>query len=409
MLGIVFTQLFWVKNAVSLRQEQFDHRVSVALKSVVNRLLINKKDSVKIEMSNCYKSCGLINNEEIIKTINRIELDSLIKEELINLDIKIKYGYGIIHVQNKKLIMSNNYSYTEELLETKHITSLTCLMSSNCYVLGIYFPNETNYIYNKMIFWLILSAIFIIIIIFSYSITVYSYIKQKKMATIKTDFVNNMTHELKTPISTISLSSEMLLQKEVYNNPEKIIKYANVIYDENLRLKTQVDQVLQTAIIDKGKLELNKQEVDIHKTIEESINKMNTIIKNKEGTILFKAEATKHLIFVDKILISTVVSNLLDNACKYSNNKPVITVITYNYDEKIGIIIEDKGIGISKEHLKNIFKEFYRVSTGNIHDVKGFGLGLYFVKTIIEAHGGNIKVHSELNRGSTFEIILPLY
>jgi two-component system phosphate regulon sensor histidine kinase PhoR len=281
-------------------------------------------------------------------------------------------------------------------------------MANNCYVLGVYFPNETTFIYKQMLFWLVLSAIFIIIIILSFGFTTYSYIKQKKFSTIKNDFINNMTHELKTPISTISLSSEMLLQKEVLINPDKIIKYAKVIYDENNRLKSQVEHVLQAAITDKGTLELKKHEVNIHKIIEENIDKISTIIKNIEGKILFKPDALKYIVIADSVLISTVVSNLLDNACKYSKNKPEITIITYNIGEKIGISIKDKGIGISKEHLKDIFKEFYRITTGNIHDVKGFGLGLYFVKTIIEAHGGTIKVNSEINKGSKFEIILPL-
>lgn len=408
LIGIVFTQMFWVKNAIVLRQEQFDHRVSVVLKSVVNRLLLNKIDSTSNEMTNCRKSCGLMYDEQIIKKINPSLLDSLLKEELINLDIKIKYEYGIIYVKENRVILSSSNPYIKELLHTKHTTSLSCLMASNCYILGIYFPNETNYIFRQMLFWLVLSAVFIIIVILGYGFTVYSYVKQKKLSTIKNDFVNNMTHELKTPISTISLTSELLLQKAVYDQPDKIIKYAKVIFDENQRLKNQVDHVLQAAIIDKDKLELKKKEVDIHKIIEENIEKISSMIKSLQGEIIYKAEALKHIVFADKILLSTVISNLLDNACKYSKDQPKITIVTYNFEQSIGIRIEDQGIGISHEHLKDIFKEFYRVSTGNIHDVKGFGLGLYFVKTIIEAHGGTIKVNSEINIGTRFEIELPL-
>jgi len=407
LVGIIFTQMFWVKNAISLRQNQFDHRVSIALKSVVNRLLLNKIDSSRKEVSNCRNACGLMYNEEIIKKINPLLLDSLLKEELINLDIKIKYEYGIIQLQENKLIMGNGNLYTQELLKTNHTTSLTCLMTNDCFVLCIYFPKETNYIYSKMVLWLVLSILFITIIILSFSLTVYSYIKQKKLSAIKSDFVNNMTHELKTPISTISLSSEMLLQKEVIDNPDKIIKYAKIIYDENFRLKTQVEQVLQAAMIDKSKLQLHKSTIDIHKLIEENIDKINTIIKNRNGSITFKPEAKNSIVIADKVLMSTVISNLLDNACKYSNNEPQITIITFNLNDKIEISIEDKGIGINKEHIKVIFKEFYRVSTGNIHDVKGFGLGLYFVKNIIEAHNGSVKVISEINCGSKFIISLP--
>jgi len=407
LVGIIFTQMFWVKNAITLRQNQFDHRVSIALKTVVNRLLLNKIDSSKQEINKCRNACGLMYNEEIIKNINPLLLDSLLKEELINLDINIEYEYGIIQLQENKLFMGENNLYTQELLKTNHTSSLTCLMKNDCFVLGIYFPQETNYIYRKMLFWLVLSILFIAIIIFSFGLTVYSYVKQKKLSAIKSDFVNNMTHELKTPISTISLSSEMLLQKEVFENPEKIIKYAKIIYDENFRLKTQVEQVLQTAMIDKSKLQLHKTTVDIHKIIEENIDKINNIIKNRNGIITYKPDANNSNINADKALMSTVISNLLDNACKYSNNKPEITIITFNLTNKIEISIEDKGIGIHKEHIKDIFKEFYRISTGNIHDVKGFGLGLYFVKKIIEAHNGSIKVVSDINCGSKFIITLP--
>jgi two-component system phosphate regulon sensor histidine kinase PhoR len=409
LCGTVFTQLFWVKNAVSLKQEQFDHRVSVALKSVVNRLLFNMNDKTSVRNLNCQKKCSLVYDEEIIGKIDPNELDSLLKEELKDLEIPNNYEYGVIYLPEKKLIITNCIKYHKELLNTPHQISLTCIMTDNCYVLGIYFPYETNYLYRKMLFWLFLSGGFTIIIILSFSFTVYSYIRQKKLTAMKSDFVNNMTHELKTPISTISLSSEMLLQKEIYTSPEKIIKYARVIYDENFRLKNQVDQVLQAAIIDKKKLELKKQEVNIHKLIEDNIEKIGMIIKNRDGTIVFNPTAQNYLVYADRILISTVISNLLENACKYSNDKPEINIKTSNTDNKIVISIEDKGIGIPKENQKDIFKEFYRVGKGNIHDIKGFGLGLYFVKTIVEAHGGKVKVKSEINKGSLFEIIIPIH
>jgi len=408
LIGTVFTQVFWVKNAVLYKQEQFDNKVCIALKSIVNRLLLTRSDSTVRNSLNCKSSCELLNEKNIPDEINLILLDTLVKEELNNLEINYYYEYGIICQNSKKLLYSSGRLYSEELLHTRHLSSLTCLYTDESLVLGIYFPDEPAYIFYKLLLWLCLSVIFIIIIVISFVYTVYSYIKQKKLTAIKNDFINNMTHELKTPISTISLTSEMLLQEEIFNKPESVKKYARVIFDENQRLQTHVEQVLQTALMGKRKLDLKLSETDIHQLINENINRIKPLLRTKNGSIKFEAAADTYIINADKVLINTVMLNLLDNACKYSINNPKIYIKTWNFNDKMFIIIEDKGIGISKEYLEDIFKEFYRIPTGNLHDVKGFGLGLYFVKSIVEAHGGTVKVKSELNKGSRFEIVLPI-
>lgn len=222
-----------------------------------------------------------------------------------------------------------------------------------------------------------------------------------------TDFVNNMTHEFKTPISTISLASEMLLKPSVTESSDKVNKYANIIYDENSRLKSQVEQVLQIAVLDKGTFSLKKSEINIHEIVELAIDNFEMLIKQREGNVTKHLNATHFNINADPIHITNIIHNLIDNANKYSPEKPDISVSTWNENNGIVVSVQDKGIGISHENQRHVFKKFYRVHTGNIHDVKGFGLGLYYVKTIVEAHSGTIRLFSEIKKGTRFEIFIP--
>jgi two-component system phosphate regulon sensor histidine kinase PhoR len=224
---------------------------------------------------------------------------------------------------------------------------------------------------------------------------------------MKNDFVNNMTHEFKTPISTISLSSEMLLRDEILADKEKARKYSKVIFDENQRLKNQVEQVLQIAVIEKGEMKIRKKDIDVHKVIADIVQKMEITISERGGAIKTYLNANSAKIFADKMHFTNVINNLLDNANKYTPDSPVIIVRTHNAKNGIVISIEDNGIGIKTNDQKDIFKQFHRVHTGNIHDVKGFGLGLFYVKLTTEAHGGSVKLTSEWGKGSIFEVFFP--
>jgi two-component system phosphate regulon sensor histidine kinase PhoR len=236
---------------------------------------------------------------------------------------------------------------------------------------------------------------------------IHSLFKQKKLGEIKADFVNNMTHEFKTPISTISVASEMLMTESIENNPEKILKYAHIIYDENARLKNQVEKVLQVAILDRGDYRLRIRELDAHEVLQVLIENFRMTISKKNGAVFSRLNAANSIIEADRSHFTNVIHNLLDNAEKYSPGIPEITVSTWSTLAGINVSIEDNGIGMAGEHLQHIFKKFHRISTGNIHDVKGFGIGLYYVKTIVEAHGGTIKVSSELGKGSKFTVFFP--
>jgi len=272
---------------------------------------------------------------------------------------------------------------------------------------GIFFPSKESYILSKMGIWVFSSSIILLIIIF-FAYTINVILKQKRLSEIKNDFINNITHEFKTPISTISLSADVLLQSNIINEPLRLSNYANIIKEENNRLRNQVDKVLQLATLDKDKLKLEDENINIHELITGSVKSFGLIIKEKKGEIECGLNAKNFLFYGDKIHITNTLHNLIDNAIKYSAENPKITIETHDHNGFIEISVKDNGIGVPKDSQKHIFDKFYRTPTGNVHDIKGFGLGLNYVKTIVEAYSGSVKLISKENEGSTFVIKLPL-
>jgi two-component system phosphate regulon sensor histidine kinase PhoR len=246
----------------------------------------------------------------------------------------------------------------------------------------------------------------LVIIIFAFTYTIQTIFKQKNLSEIKNDFISNMTHELKTPISTISLACEALNDKDI-TNPITKTNYINMISQENKRLGVLVESVLKSATWDKADLKLKLEEFDLHEIIDGVVNNILIQVTSKNGTIIKNLLANQHLINADKVHITNMIYNLLDNANKYTPSNPEITISTENIRQGILITVSDNGIGIKKENFNKIFEKFYRVPTGNIHNVKGFGLGLSYVKALIEKHDGEIQVTSELGKGSSFNIYLP--
>jgi len=234
-----------------------------------------------------------------------------------------------------------------------------------------------------------------------------SNLKQKKLSQIKNDFISNMTHEFKTPISTISLASEMLSDASISQTPDKQHKYLKMIRDENKRLSVLVESILQTSILDKGEFKLKPSELDIHEIINIAINNTQLLIAQRQGSVHTFLKATNFKLMADKVHLTNIIFNLIDNAIKYTKQHPEIVVTTYNTAEGIMIEIKDNGIGISKENQRKIFDKFYRVPTGNVHNVKGFGLGLSYVLAVVLKHNGTISVDSDLGKGSIFKVHLP--
>lgn len=271
----------------------------------------------------------------------------------------------------------------------------------------VYFPKHPNFIMDSM-GMVLPTVLFTLVMIITSITTLFVIVKQKRLDEIKNDFINNMTHEFKTPISTISLASQMLRDWSLSKNPTTLDQISSVIQDESKRLSFQVEKVLQMAIFEKGKGSLKSKKLNINELIHGVVNTFRLKVDSHNGKIIEKLEAKNSIAYVDQVHFTNVIFNLLDNALKYRRGKPELKIKTWNRPTGLVINIEDNGIGISREDLKRVFEKFYRVPTGNIHNVKGFGLGLAYVKKILDDHGAEIKVESEINVGTKFEIFLPL-
>jgi len=403
--GIIFIQFFWIRNAIQLREEQFNNSVMLSLKGIVNEMYECKKDTCEGSLF-CSDNCS----HRMTKGpggINRAFLDSLVHAEFGGMGLKEPYVYGIFNPVSKNITLISDNQSREALLGTNHTVSLSCIYRASSYQLGAFFPDEGRRAWYNILWWLVLCFMLIAVLVFGLSFTIYSFLRQKKLSEMKSDFVNNMTHEFKTPISTISLASEMLLKPAVINSAEKARKYATIIFDENQRLRNQVDHILQIALLDKEEFRLMVRETNVHELIEQLAESFRMALKEKNGVIQLQLDATRPGLIADPMHLRNIISNLLDNANKYSSDKPLISIMTSNSPGGILISVEDNGIGISHENQKQVFKKLYRVSTGNVHDVKGFGLGLFYVKAMVEAHGGWIRLKSELSKGSRFDIFLP--
>ena len=338
--------------------------------------------------------------------INPEILRWIIANEMQNSGIDLNYEYAVykdpgdIAMKTDQFRLDNNIDYFTTELFPRDIFNQPDYLS-------IYFPGKKSFIIQSLGFMAISSMILTIIIILSFVTTFYIIFKQKRLSEIKNDFINNMTHELKTPISTISLASQMLNDKSIPAKSKNLGYISRVIADECKRLEYQVEKVLQMAIFDRGKIKLKFRQVDVHDLIQGVVNNFSIQMDKNGGQIHEKLDASNPLIMLDTVHFTNVISNLIDNAIKYSKENPEIYVSTEYKNGRLLIQIKDNGIGISKEDQKKIFEKFYRVPTGNIHNVKGFGLGLSYVKKIIDAHGGDIRIRSELNKGTEFEIGLP--
>ena len=406
LIAALLTQLLWVKVTWEHEEDQFNKRVEVALRTVVNHLMTSGQPI--IADSSGYNPGFLLEHTDLFEVVRPDILDSLISVEFSSIWNKKDFIYGVYRERDSLFVIGPFQGYEDELISSPHQVSLTCICKSQGYLLSVFYPHQKNLILSEMIILPVMSGLFLLVLIVSFFYTIYFIVRQKKLSEMKTDFVNNMTHEFKTPISTISVSSEMLIKSAVSENPEKVRKYAKIIFEENVRLKNQVERILQIASIDKGDYNLRMNSIDLNEIIRSCVSNFEVVISEKKGKIYTDLKAELHIIIADKHHLTNVINNLLDNAYKYSGEKPEILISTKNSEGKIEMVVKDNGMGISKENQKHIFANFFRLQAGDIHDIKGFGLGLYYVKTVVEAMGGSVFVNSELNKGSEFRILFPV-
>lgn len=344
----------------------------------------------------------------IHERIDHGTLDSLISMALNENGIETRYEFVVWDANKDKVIITNADKSATSIIKSELRATLfpSDIVSSANYLM-LNFPEKTSYLYQQISTTLLASILFILIIVSCFSYAIYIIFRQKKLSEMKNDFINNMTHELKTPIATVSLAVEALGEAEMRKNESTLLRYVGIIGEENNRLSTQVEKVLQSAILDKETFKLKSETVHVHELINTASEKSGIQLESRNGVIKRELKAANDVIKGDEHHLTNVFLNIIDNALKYSVNAPSITIRTVNVNEHIEITIADKGIGIKKESARHIFDKFYRVHTGNRHDVKGFGLGLSYVKTIVEKHSGSVDVESEPNEGSTFKIVLP--
>ena len=400
IIGIILFQLYWVNKSYDLAEEQFNKTVKIALYNVAQKMA--EFNGSELPNENPVKQIS--SNYFIVDINNVIDakiLDHFLKTEFEYSNIHIDYEYAIYDCETNEMVYGN---YIKQDDIPKKEKQKFQKFDEFTYYFGILFPSKVLYIINSMNIWLISSfVLFTAIIFFAYS--VFIILKQKRLSEIQKDFINNMTHEFKTPISTIGISAEVLSDPEIVKSPERLKNYAEIISGQNKRLESQIEKVLQLAQLDKSKFKLKKEEFDIHKVIKQIGEAFKLTVDSKNGVLHCNLKAGNSIITGDKLHTTNIIYNLLDNAFKYSFEKPDITISTWNKDNRLYLEISDKGIGISKKYRKRIFDRFFRIPTGNIHNVKGFGLGLNYVKSIVHSHNWKIKVESEPGEGSRFIII----
>lgn len=484
LLGIGIIQIFWLKNAVSAREQDFDKAVlaamndmstrieDISLHPIISQVFPNSRNSKNFHIHaaagsgmlvHYFDSTGagkefLIKNDSIISfkregfddqgklelmpdnddKINQdlpIEIDNLqelmarqmvslqpinelldtgrlkviINECLAARGIRTKFKYGITEFAPNNFVLISKSTSLAQLYRSKYSINLfqRSFYAENK-TLKLLFPDRKTYLYASMWPLILSSLVFFLMTVAAFVLAFQIIFRQKKLSDMKTDFINNMTHELKTPIATISIASEMLKDNSISALAENRNKYAHIIFEENKRLANHVEQVLQIARFEKGELQLNLEDRDIHEIIESTAHRFQLILEELDGTVELNLKAENHVIKVDELHFTNAINNLIDNAIKYNDKAPLIKINTFNISSGIQIEVIDNGIGLSKDDQQKIFEKFYRVSKGNVHDIKGFGLGLSYVQTIVEAHSGRIAVESKLKEGSKFIIQLPL-
>jgi two-component system phosphate regulon sensor histidine kinase PhoR len=347
----------------------------------------------------------LFKDRPILQRIQPVYLDSLIRKELADKEVTLDYSFGIETTPG-------NWVYTSSPEIKSQKSAFTAALFPNDLHptqdhLRIYFPESANYIWQTMGLSLAGSGLLLLVMIGCFYFAVLTILRQKKLATVKNDFINNMTHEFKTPITSISLATQLLQEELKPGKNESILRYLGIIKDENTRLGQQVERVLQTAQMEKEEITLKRKKVDISALVHQVAEINGPLIESVNGSLEVNVDKLPSTVELDEVHISNVLNNLIDNAVKYSPSNPQVEIMARTQDQGISIQVKDHGMGMPKEALSNIFDAFYRVPTGNVHNVKGFGLGLSYVKKIVEAHGGKVHVKSKLGEGSTFEIYLP--
>lgn len=397
--GIISIQAYWVNKAFDLEGRRFRQTTVAALEDVANAISdVYGMSYIENPVEQLASDYYVVN---LRTPLDASVLEHYLKTTFKSYDLDTDFEYGIYDCDTDKIRYGN---YVNKDFQTEEIP-VPDLEKTDKFLnyFGVRFPSREQFLIQKMDFWVWSSIITLIVTAF-FGYSVFVILRQKRLSEVQRDFINNMTHEFQTPISTIRVATDVLRQPKILDQPERLKKYVQIIRQENARLKNQVESVLTTARLSKGKLELDIQLQELHSLLQEVLEVVKMEME-EDLSLDFKAPRTS--IYADKVHTMNVVRNLVENAIKYSKAPAKIEVSTRNEGSSLLLSIKDHGIGIPQEHLKKIFDKFYRVPTGNVHNVKGFGLGLNYVKQIIQAHKWKIKVNSTYGEGTEFIITIP--
>jgi two-component system, OmpR family, phosphate regulon sensor histidine kinase PhoR len=390
LLIILIIQVNWIVETARIKEEFFNEKSNIVCARTTEALSADNEVCKNLEAGNVGE------NE------NR-KIDSLTRLYMRYYNFNVNYSFQVIRSQ--PLIFKNEIGkQTQQACNTK---SLNELSSKNGWELKFSFPGKEEFIRAEMKLPFIASVVLILVVLILFWRTVLSLTTEKKIAEHTTDFLNNMTHEFKTPLTNIALAGKMIVKNSSIKQEDKIKHYSGIILAENEKLRLQVEQILSMTALERGEIPLQKTELDFHQLLTDSLKPISIQIEHKEGSLKMNLEAQHFVIMGDKVHLANAICNLVDNAIKYSGEKPEVHIQTSNSDGNLIVVVSDKGFGIEEKYQKKVFDKFFRVPTGDVHDIKGFGLGLAYVKKIIELHGGIIEMTSEKESGTTFTITLP--
>ena len=428
LVGIILIQVSWFSTTLENKEEELGMHIKMAIGEVGEQLIAETntslptlKNSLKPTFS--WPSDQMLKefmkpstiasrytefmvNESLRKSFNNhglkdtpFEFAVVLDQPLIDYEMKSKGFIKLVEdtIRNRQFIIP---------VQAPSGTNLEGLVPTE--VLIVIVPNVEHIVLNQLRWMIAGASLFVLILLSAFYVTVSALLRQKKLSAIKNDFINNMTHEFKTPLATISLAVDALRNEKVMENKEKLSYFTGVIKEENKRMNKQVETILQAALTDRQEIQLNLKPIHVHEVIHRALDNFGLQLNEKHGSTNLLLNAKHDIINADEVHFTNLISNLVDNAVKYSKDNLVINITTHSSHKSIVIRIEDNGIGMNKETAKRIFEKFYRAHTGNLHNVKGFGLGLSYVKSIVDAHQGKIRVESVLGKGTAFTIDIPL-
>jgi two-component system phosphate regulon sensor histidine kinase PhoR len=423
LLGIIYIQYSWIDSAARIKKEEKEQKMVQAIASVTEEMVNRQRQVLNRLKIDAYKQSGatgslfvpevLKPNISVSQRFDQSEVSDMLKKAMkaSKLDTVFEFGVinnGVPQFASPRFVERLLGATEDSALYQRFVMPLIENFGATTTEALIVFVPQSSFTVFQSLGWMIFGGIlFTIIIVTAFALTIRTMLGQKKLSEIKSDFINNMTHELKTPLATISLAIDAIGNERVMDNKDKIRYFSGIIKEENKRMNKQVESILQSALMEKEELTLNLQPIDVHQLIITTVENLQLQLEGKNGKVDLQLHALQPIIKADEVHFSNLIFNLLDNAIKYSKDNLEVRISTSNTRKHLVISIADNGIGMSRDTVSRIFEKFYRAHTGNVHNVKGFGLGLSYVKAIVDAHKGKIRVESILGKGSRFTMEFP--